>query len=218
MPRKIPAKRFTEVLDSVRSYAKSVGLSIVDTSDLDPYFKGDLDGVSIWIASTLDDEEELFNVLHLIGHSVQWNICPGLRALGSVLHDNPDDKTLRKLQEYEWESNCYALYILHKRGIYDLDRWLYEKYREDMYYLTHFYKTGEKLKEITDIAKAHEFTWPLKPKVIPSFFPVANKETRRGIVIEFNKTTLKTLSKNFLPTDIQNYHGKGIGLNGTSHI
>lgn len=210
MPRKIPKSRFSEVLNSVRSYARSVGLSIVDTSDLDPYFKGDLDGVSIWIASALDDEEELFNVIHLIGHTVQWNVCKNLRALGSILHTNPDDKTLRQLQEYEWESNCYGLWILHRKGIFDLDQWLFEKYREDMYYLTNYYKTGEKLREITDFAKANEFAWPLVPKPIPKFFPYANKETRKGIVIEFNRANVKPLPKNFLETHIQTYHDKGI--------
>jgi hypothetical protein len=186
----IPKERFTQVLITVLKFATNIlHIEVIDTSDLDPYFKGDLDGARIWIASALEDEEELFNVVHLLGHSIQWNISTELRALGSVLHDKPDDQLLHKLQEYEWEANCYGLKILHLVGVNDLDEWLFEKYRLDMFYLTHYYKTGEKLKEITDIAVAHKFTWPLKEKNIPEFVPFANPETRRGIVIDFTNET-----------------------------
>ncbi|HEX3166746.1 MAG TPA: hypothetical protein VHQ93_10850 [Chitinophagaceae bacterium] len=185
--------RFTEVLEKARCYAEDVlKLSIIDTSDLDPYFKGDLDGVRIWIASAIDDEEELFNILHLVGHSVQWNLNNELRALGSVLHLKPDDKTLHQLQEYEWEANCYGLCVLHKLNVYDLDTWYSEKYKEDMHYLTHFYKTGEKLREITDLSKFYEFNRPLIEKNIPAFFPKANPERRTGIVIDFTNTIKKS--------------------------
>ncbi len=188
----VSALRFTEVLNRVQDYAeKELHLSVIDTSDLDPYFKGDLDGVRIWIASALDDEEELFNVLHLIGHSVQWNVDKELRSLGSVLHLKPDDDILYKLQQYEWEANCYGLFILHRLEVFDLDEWLYKEYTEDMYYLTHFYKTGEKLKVITDIGRVYEFIRPLVEKEIPGFLPWANPESRRGIVIDFTNAVTK---------------------------
>jgi hypothetical protein len=188
----IQQHRFTEVLSKVLEYAKNVlQIQVIDTSDLDPYFKGDLDGARIWIASALEDDEELFNVIHLIGHSVQWNVSNQLRSLGSVLHEKPNDQLLCQLQEYEWEANCYGLYLLHKLDVFDLDEWLSEKYRVDMFYLTHYYKTGEKLKEITDISLAYQFTWPLVEKKIPSFVPWANPETRRGIVIDFTNLTKK---------------------------
>jgi len=194
----IKQKRFTEVLKNVVQYAEQVlRVTVIDTSDLDPYFKGDLDGARIWIASALDDEEELFNVLHLLGHSVQWNVSTELRTLGSVLHERPDDQLLQKLQEYEWEANCYGLFIFHQLGVYDLDQWLSENYKMDMFYLTHYYKTGEKLKEVTDFSLAHQFTWPLTEKEIPAFIPFANPETRNGIVLDFtNATTTGLHQKN----------------------
>jgi hypothetical protein len=134
----------------------------------------------------------LFNVIHLLGHCVQWNVSKELRALGSVLHEKPNDQLLHKLQVYEWEANCYGLAILHEIHVHDLDKWLFEKYRLDMFYLTHYYKTGEKLKEITDFALAHQFTWPLVEKKIPEFIPYANPETRRGIVIDFTNDVKNT--------------------------
>jgi hypothetical protein len=192
----IPVQRFTEVLKKVLHYAKNeMHIDIIDTSDLDPYFKGDLDGARIWIASALDDDEELFNVVHLLGHSVQWNVSNELRELGSVLHERPDDQLLFQLQRYEWEANCYGLCILHALGVTDLDEWLAEKYRMDMFYLTHYYKTGEKLKEITDISLAYRFTWPLLEKKVPAFIPRPNPETRRGIVIDFTNATKQMANK-----------------------
>lgn len=181
-------KRFTDALAKVYEYAKNLGLTIVDTNDLDRYFKGDLNGLNILISSGLEDEEELFNVLHLIGHSIQWNVDADLRAMGSVLHEKPDDELLKKLQVYEWEANCYGLTILHQVGVHELDKWLTDKYVEDMHYLTNYYKTGEKVKVITDLSLEYEFTWPLKDIVIPEFTPYPNVETRsrRGIVIDFD--------------------------------
>jgi hypothetical protein len=188
----ITPERFTDVLKKLQLYAENqLGLKIIDTSDLDPYFKGDLDGARIWIASALDDEEELFNVLHLVGHSIQWNVSNELRALGSVLHEKPDDATLLRLQQYEWEANCYGIFILHKLGVYDLDEWLTEKYTEDMCYLTHFYKTGEKLKEVTEVSRAYKFNRALQDKTIPTFKAWSNPEKRNGIVIDFTNALNK---------------------------
>ncbi|MEP7144048.1 MAG: hypothetical protein ABI707_14295, partial [Ferruginibacter sp.] len=107
------------------------------------------------------------------------------RNLGSELYLHPDDKLLKKLQTYEWQANCYALSILHKAGIFDLVDWLTKKYILDMLYLTHFYKTGKKLKQVTNLARAYPFTRELKPIPIPSFTPVSADRTRNGIVISF---------------------------------
>lgn len=184
----IEKEKFTTILKKVYQYAGKLGLNIIDTKELDKYFKGDLDGINILISSDLDDEEELFNVLHLIGHSIQWNTSPELRQLGSVLHHKPNTELLRKLQEYEWQAACYSISILHivNGSDEEMDVWLDEQYRSDMFYLTHYYKTGEKLKEITDIAKANEFTWRLDDLKIPKFTPYANLESRSGIVIDFD--------------------------------
>lgn len=176
---------FTSILQRVHDYARGLGLIVKDSTTLNPYFKGDTNGQQIWTSFKLDDEEELFNVLHMIGHCIQWGVSEELRKLGSVLHHSPDAKLLRKLQEYEWEANCYALELLHELGITDLDQWLTDKYKEDMYYLTHFYKTGEKVKEITQVALDNAFIEKLVPKEIPKFTPFAISGSRDGIVIDF---------------------------------
>jgi hypothetical protein len=176
---------YSTILQKVELIIKSLGIDTVYTHNLDPFFKGDLDGKTIYIGDNLSDEEKLFNLLHLAGHSIQWNIDPFLRNLGSVLYKNPSDELILRLQLYEWEANCYALSILQQAHEDELNEWLNNKYIEDMMYLTHFYKTGEKLKYVTDIVKAYEFNRSLELKKIPAFIPHASDHTRNGIVVAF---------------------------------
>jgi hypothetical protein len=176
---------FSAVLQKCEAVVKEMGLVICYTHNLDPFFKGDLDGKIIYIGNHLSVKEKVFNLLHLAGHSIQWNVDELLRNLGSELYRNPDDELLKKLQVYEWQANCYALSILHKAGIFNLDNWLSQKYIIDMLYLTHFYKTGEKLKQITTIAKAYPFKRELEVQPIPAFTPAAGTHTRNGLVISF---------------------------------
>ena len=176
---------FTSALKKCEKVVKKSGLEVHYTHNLDPFFKGDLDGKRIFIGNHLSVEEKLFNLLHLSGHSIQWNVSELLRNLGSELYLNPGDKLLKKLQVYEWQANCYALSIMHKAGITDLDSWLSKKYVLDMLYLTHFYKTGEKLRKITAAAKAYPFKRQLECRSIPAFTPVAGEHSRNGLVISF---------------------------------
>jgi hypothetical protein len=183
----MPTKKvdFAEVLQKCEAIVKEMGLAIQYTQNFDPFFKGDLDGKTIFIGIHLAAEEKVFNLLHLAGHSIQWNTDLLLRNLGSELYKNPDDELLKKLTTYEWQANCYALSILHKAGIFNLDKWLSRKYLIDMLYLIHFYKTGEKLKQITKAAKAYSFQKELEIKDIPAFTPSAGERTRNGLVIAF---------------------------------
>jgi len=85
------------VLKECESIIKHMGLHIVYTHNLDPFFKGDLDGKNIFIGYHLSVSEKLFNLLHLAGHSIQWNTDDLLRTMGSELYINPSDDLLRKL-------------------------------------------------------------------------------------------------------------------------
>jgi hypothetical protein len=177
---------FAKILHRCEKVVKEMGLVIHYTHNLDPFFKGDLDGKRIFIGDHLHAEEKLFNLVHLTGHSIQWNINELLRNLGSDLYLHPDDKLLKKLQTYEWQANCYGLAVLHTAGIFNLDKWLSKKYILDMLYLTHFYKTGKKLKRITKVAKAYPFKRKLAVIPIPPFVPASGGRTRNGIVISFD--------------------------------
>lgn len=176
---------FAKTLGKCEKVVRKMDLEIIYTHNLDAFFKGDLDGKRIFIGDHLGVEEKLFNLLHLAGHSIQWNIDKLLRDLGSELYLHPNDKLLKKLQTYEWQANCYALTILHKAGEFELDKWLSKKYILDMLYLTHFYKTGKKLKRITKLAKAYPFKRDLVITAIPKFTPASGHRTRNGLVISF---------------------------------
>lgn len=176
---------FAEVLQRIELVVTGLGFTIQYTGNLDPFFKGDLDGKTIYIGKNLSAEEKVFNLLHLAGHSIQWNVDELLRALGSRLYRNPDNELLLRLQAYEWQANCYALSILHGAGEFNLDTWLTRKYIIDMLYLTHFYKTGEKLKRITQVARAYPFRRQLESKEIPPMAIRASEMTRNGLVISF---------------------------------
>lgn len=177
---------FAEALPACQVVVKNLGLELHYTHNLDPFFKGDLDGKRIFIGIHLSSEEKLFNLVHLAGHSVQWNVDELLRTMGSELYKHPGDKLLKKLQAYEWQANCYGLTILHNAGIINLDDWLSKKYTLDMLYLTHFYKTGKKLKRVTKLAKAYPFKRRLKAIPLPDFTPTPGHRTRNGLVISFS--------------------------------
>jgi len=183
--------KFTQILHRVRDYATGMGIILIDSKTLNPYFKGDLNGTKIWINFDMNDEDELFNVLHMIGHAVQWGTDEALKELGSVLHKNPDEELLRRLLDYEWEANCYGLQVLHDLGIFDLDQWLEDCYEKDLFLLTHFYKTGEKLKYSYVVPTssrniAIEAIKELVPKPIPkTFVPTEIEGSRDGLVIDF---------------------------------
>ena len=56
---------FTEILPQCEKIVKDMGLVIHYTHNLDPFFKGYLDGKRIFIGDHLNPEEKLFNLLHL---------------------------------------------------------------------------------------------------------------------------------------------------------
>jgi hypothetical protein len=177
---------YTDTLAKVIKYAKEIGLEVVIDNGIDKYFKGDLDGQHIYCAD-ITPEEKLFNVLHLIGHSVQWNVSDDLRKLGSKLHKNPSAELLGRLQTYEWEANCYALHVLHEVGEFELDKWLSTKYVEDMMLLTHFYLTGEKIKDVSGATLNYPFKRELVENKIPPFVTKKSEKRRNGIVINFDE-------------------------------
>src|SRR5258708_26277348 len=180
------ATRFSKALQKSEKVVREMGLIIHYTHNLDPFFKGDLDGKRIFIGNHLDNEDKLFNLLHLAGHSIQWNLDKLLCNLGSELYLNPDDELLKKLQTYEWQANCYGLAILHRAGIFNLNSWLSKEYLRDMIYLTYFYKTGKKLRSLTKVPKDFPFKRALEEMPLPSFTPLAGARTRNGIVISFD--------------------------------
>ena len=153
-------------------------LPVVITDVPDP-FTGDLDGSTILVDYDLDAEEALFILVHLFGHTVQWNVSPDDRALGLLEVREPSDELLASLARYEVDAARYSLQLFHEAGVRDLDQWLADFAACDIAYLMHFYRTGEK-KPFRSFW--NESAQGLTPLAIPDFRPT-KWISRSGTVI-----------------------------------
>src|SRR5690348_10755050 len=116
--------RFREVFNRLeRLIEERYGLPVVISDVPDP-FTGDLDGEKILVDYDLTAEDALFILVHLFGHTVQWNVSPEDRALGLLEVKEPTDELLASLERYERDAACYSLQLFHEAGVHDLDQWL----------------------------------------------------------------------------------------------
>ena len=136
--------RFRDAFNEVeRHIEQRYGLPVVITDVTDP-FTGDLDGATILVDYDLTAEDALFILVHLFGHTVQWNVSPADRALGLLDVRDPSDELLASLARYERDAARYSLQLFHEADVWDLDQWLANFAACDIAYLMHFYRTGEK--------------------------------------------------------------------------
>jgi hypothetical protein len=119
------------------------GIPVV-ISDVPHPFTGDLDGAEIKVDFQLAIEDAVFILVHLFGHTVQWNTSPEARAIGGENRTTWDEPALAAVATYERDACAYSLQLLHECGIHDLDQWISDFAACDCAYLVHFYRTGEK--------------------------------------------------------------------------
>lgn len=155
------------------------GIPVVLT-DVPHPFTGDLDGEEIRIDYENDPEEALFILVHLFGHTVQWNVSERAREIGQLAVREPSDALLAELAGYERDAARYSMALVHQAGIAGLDQWLSDFSACDVAYLLHFYRTAEK----------HPFRsfWregsPLiTPLALPHFQPTRWWSRWEGVVI-----------------------------------
>jgi len=146
---------------------KRWGIPVVVTDVPNP-FTGDLDGERILVEYDLDVEDAVFILIHLFGHTVQWNVSEQAREIGFARRAVWTEEQLREVADYELQACRYSLQLLHDAGIRDLDQWVSDFAACDTAYLMHFYKTGEK--------RAFRSFWQdqarlLEPLAIPKFQP-----------------------------------------------
>lgn len=152
----------------------------VHIQDVPNPFTGDLDGEQIMVDYDLEIEDAVFILVHLFGHTVQWNVSAERRALAFAQPTTWTDEQLRALGEYEAEACRYSLQLLHEAGFYDLDPWISDFAACDSRYLMHFYKTGEK--------QPFRSFWQdgatiLRPLAIPAFRPSQWLSRYQGTVV-----------------------------------
>lgn len=127
----------------------------------------------------LGAEDALFILVHLFGHTVQWNVNPGDRALGLLEVRAPTNELLALLERYERDAARYSLQLFHEAGVHNLDQWLADFAACDIAYLMHFYRTAA--------SRPFRSFWvagapPLTPLEIPPLQPT-KWITRSGTVI-----------------------------------
>jgi hypothetical protein len=149
-------------------------------SDVPNPFTGDLDGAEIQVDYAEDIESALFIIVHLFGHTVQWNTSEAAREIGYRIYKNPSEEMIEKLHAYELEACRYSLQLFHEAGVHDLDGWLSDYSACDFRYLIDMYRTGE--------AKPFKSFWQdgaprLEPKPIPQFSPTKWVTRTSGIVV-----------------------------------
>jgi len=171
---------FTEYSDKVQEHLeRKYGMRILTTDVPDP-LTGDLDGAEIQIDYLVTPEQRLFLLLHLFGHTVQWNTSPLAFELGRPRQPPVDKSLLPAIVGYEREAAGYALAIVRELGLAGLDQWLADYTACDMAYLGHFYLTGEK-REFTSFWRDNADLVPVRS--IPPFTPTRRTFRHDGLVI-----------------------------------
>jgi hypothetical protein len=162
------ADRLRAVFDRVEALIERRWNIPVTITDVPHPFTGDLDGHGIHVDHDLEIEDAVFILIHLFGHTVQWNVSERAREIGMARPAQWTEDQLRELGEYEEQACRYSLQLLHDAGVHDLDQWLSDFAACDHAYLMHLYRTGEKL-------PFRSFWRPgarlVRPLAIPDFHP-----------------------------------------------
>lgn len=172
--------RLREVFAIVERHIEDRWNVPVVISDVPNPFTGDLDGAEIKVDYALTIEDAVFILVHLFGHTVQWNISAEARALGLAEHQGAwSEDDLARARAYEHEACSYSLQLLHECRVHDLDQWVSDFAACDSAYLMHFYRTGEK-REFRSFWCEGSTLVP--PRSIPEFQPT-KWITRWGTVV-----------------------------------
>jgi hypothetical protein len=162
-----------------RHVSNRYGVSVEVTCIPAP-LKGDLDGSRILVGDHNTDEERLFLLAHLFGHTVQWNLSADLRRLGMTMPVNPTEQELDALEEYEREACRYSQQAIHEAGVFGLDQWLADYSACDLAFLRHFYVTGKR-RAFQDFWKPGQRL--IEPLAVPAFVPTRWRRREQAIVL-----------------------------------
>ena len=171
--------RFAQVFDQVQTYLERKYALPVIISDVPNPFTGDLDGAEIKVDHDLSAEDSLFIIVHLFGHTAQWNTSEAAREIGRF--PGPwTPEAIARVRAYEHEACQYSMQLFHEAGVHDLDQWLSDFSACDLAYLEHFYATGKS-------GNFREFwqdgTPLIAPRPIPPFEPQKWLARWDGIVV-----------------------------------
>lgn len=129
---------------------------------------GTFDGSEIGIDFANDSEMSLFVLVHLFGHTAQWNTVPAYRTIDARVKPGAPAEVIDEARTYEQNASRIGLALMHHAGIHDRDAWISNWWASDWEYLSHFYSTGE----LGDWRGFQRQGAPLlEPLAIPAFVP-----------------------------------------------
>jgi hypothetical protein len=140
-----PEERLRDVFDQARRHIEARYAVGVRRGHIAKPNTGDLDGAYIEIDVDQPWGIALFVLVHLFGHTVQWNTSEHDRKVGADVSPGKTDAQLAEIHDYERTATRYGLQLLHEAGAHDLDEWICGLWSADWEYLRHYYRTGERL-------------------------------------------------------------------------
>ena len=122
-------------------------MPVVISDVLDPN-TGDFDGVTIKIDYDQELDLAFYILLHLFGHSVQWNLSKRYRDLGQDQSIPKPPEVMEEIYHYERDATRFALALCRDaqlQPIAEIDQWVSDWFAADYAFLERFYTTGERL-------------------------------------------------------------------------
>jgi hypothetical protein len=156
-----------ETVRQARARVETYGIRVYIGDVLDPN-TGTFDGSEIGIDYANDMEMSIFVLVHLFGHSVQWNTNPEYRTIDQRVRPGVGPELIEEARKYEHAASRLGMLLMHEAGIHDRDQWISDWCASDWKYISTFYATG-KLPEWSDCrSTGHPM---LEPLAIPRFQP-----------------------------------------------
>ena len=154
---------FRRARDRIEGYG--VRVYIGDVKDPNT---GIFDGSEIGVDYANDLEMSLFVMVHLFGHTVQWNSVPAYRTIDTRAKPGAPADVIEEARVYEENASRYGLQLLHEAGIADRDQWISDWRASDWKYLSTYYATGK----LPAWSECRSTGHPLiQPLAIPPFVP-----------------------------------------------
>src|SRR5947209_15729034 len=144
---------------------RSVRVYIGDVTDPNT---GTFDGSEIGIDWANDLDMSLFVLVHLFGHTVQWNTVASYRTIDQRVKPGAPPEVIEEARLYEQNASRLGLALLHDAGIRDRDQWISDWWGSDWKYLSTYYATG-KLPPWTECRSTGHAR--IEPLAIPAFTP-----------------------------------------------
>ena len=107
---------------AVRTKVEVYGVRVYIGDVADPN-TGTFNGSEIGIDYANELEMSLFVLVHLFGHTVQWNVVPAYRTIDERVKPFAASEIIEEARIYEDNASRDGLTLLHEAGMHDRDRW-----------------------------------------------------------------------------------------------